>query len=223
MRVEQTPEIDMSRIRLVIFDLDGTLLRGDTVCEVIARSLGFLERMRELEATVKSHEEIRRARDEMAGWYTDHSVADLLQMASKARLAPGTEEACAVLRQAGVEIGLASLTWEFAVAWYARKLRAESWLATSLAGDGTIGHVWPEDKGQWLEDRIELAGLSRREVAAVGDSAGDVALLNAAGLPVFVGRNLVGGLPDRVKHMPDADLRDVARLILDESTVQSSC
>ena len=39
-----------SRIRLVAFDLDGTLTRGDTVCEAIARGMGHVDRMRELEA-----------------------------------------------------------------------------------------------------------------------------------------------------------------------------
>jgi len=36
-------------VRLVAFDLDGTLLHGDTVCEAIARRLGQLKRMQELE------------------------------------------------------------------------------------------------------------------------------------------------------------------------------
>jgi len=41
---------DRDGFRLVAFDLDGTLLRGDTVCEALARRMGHFERMRELEA-----------------------------------------------------------------------------------------------------------------------------------------------------------------------------
>jgi hypothetical protein len=35
---------------LAVFDLDGTLLRGLTVCEVLAGPLGHLERMQQFEA-----------------------------------------------------------------------------------------------------------------------------------------------------------------------------
>lgn len=37
---------------LAVFDLDGTLLRGPTVCEVLARTLGRLDRMRQLEVLI---------------------------------------------------------------------------------------------------------------------------------------------------------------------------
>jgi hypothetical protein len=39
---------------LVVFDLDGTLLRGRTVCEVLAEPLGRLERMRDTEMTARA-------------------------------------------------------------------------------------------------------------------------------------------------------------------------
>lgn len=213
----------MSRIRLVAFDLDGTLLRGDTVCEVIARRLGLLERMRELEATVKSREEIARARVEMLGWYGERSARELQEIASEARLAPGAREACASLAAAGVEIVIASLTWEFAVEWFGRELGAASWLGTALLPGGGIGHVWAEDKAEWLEKKMRTAGLARRQVAAVGDSTGDLPLLSAVGLPVFVGKGTVAGLPETARHMPEADLRDVARRILDEPVVHAVC
>ncbi|MDA1348223.1 MAG: HAD-IB family phosphatase [Chloroflexi bacterium] len=213
----------MSRIRLVAFDLDGTLLRGDTVCEVIARRLGLLERMRALEATVKTRDEIARAREEMVGWYGDRNVAELQEIASQARLSPGAQEACASLIEAGVEITIASLTWDFAVERFARELRVGSWLGTLLRADGDIRHVWAESKAEWLVEKMEAADRSPAEVAAVGDSAGDVPLLNAVGLPVFVGKEAIAGLPERARHMPEADLRDVAELILDESGLHADC
>ena len=36
-------------LRLAAFDLDGTLLRGQTACEAISKGIGRIERMRELE------------------------------------------------------------------------------------------------------------------------------------------------------------------------------
>lgn len=202
-------------IRWVAFDLDGTLLRGDTVCEVLASRLGHLDRMRELEATASSREDIALARSEMAGWYKDHRLSALQGFASEARLAPGAREGCALLREAGVELAIVSLTWAFAVEWFARELGADSWLGTSLESDGTIGHVWAEDKADWLEKQVDSSGLSRHQVAAVGDSAGDIPLLHAVGLPVFVGGSMLAELPENTRHAPAADLREIARLILE--------
>jgi phosphoserine phosphatase len=51
---------------LALFDLDGTLLRGPTVCEVLARALGRLNHMRQLEALIAglSDIDIAAAREE---------------------------------------------------------------------------------------------------------------------------------------------------------------
>jgi hypothetical protein len=50
-------------IRLVAFDLHGTLIRGETVCHVLARPLGWAQRMQVLELT-DGQEAIRAARQE---------------------------------------------------------------------------------------------------------------------------------------------------------------
>ena len=52
--------------RLVVFDLDGTLLRPYTACEVLAQRLGHAERMAEIER-ISGKDEIVAARVEMAG------------------------------------------------------------------------------------------------------------------------------------------------------------
>ncbi len=56
-----------SPVALVVFDLDGTVLRGDTVCEAIAAHIGRLPRMRELERLPWSA--VYSARAEMESWY----------------------------------------------------------------------------------------------------------------------------------------------------------
>ena len=52
---------------IVAFDLDGTLLRGPTVCEVLAESLGRLQEMRRFESFTQESD-IVAARQEMARW-----------------------------------------------------------------------------------------------------------------------------------------------------------
>ena len=57
---------------LVVFDVDGTLLRGPTVCELIATAIGRSERMAELElGGGAGRDEAIPAREEMAGWYME--------------------------------------------------------------------------------------------------------------------------------------------------------
>ena len=51
---------------IVAFDLDGTLLRGLTVSELIAKGLGRLEQMRKFEG-LKQEAELIAAREEIAG------------------------------------------------------------------------------------------------------------------------------------------------------------
>ena len=74
---------------LVVFDLDGTLLRGPTVCEVIAQSLGRLPRMQEFER-LKHREGILAAREEMALWYRDVPRLALFSRLAKRSGRPGS-------------------------------------------------------------------------------------------------------------------------------------
>lgn len=200
------------RIRLVAFDLDGTLLRPETCCELLARPLGRLARMREFER-LHTTGEIAAARAEMAGWYAGLALADLCAPLADATLAPGTRAGFARLRRHGIPMALVSITWDFAVAWFARALGADYHIGTGLAPDGTIAHFWPEDKARWLRALAAERGIGRDRIAAVGDSSGDAPLLRAVGLPFFVGPVLPPGCT-HVAHHPDGDIDEIARAIV---------
>ena len=197
------------REALVVFDLDGTLLRGPTVCEVLAQSLGRLERMRHLERFADK-QELRAAREEMAGWYLSVGLAALPDSLHGARLAPGAEKGLALLMSHGVEVAIASITWSFAVEYFARRLGVKHWHGTELKETGEIRHIWPEDKARWVRELAERLRLPFARTAAVGDSAGDLEMLAAVGLPVFVGRELPSAQQGWL-HFPQADIEVVAR------------
>jgi HAD superfamily phosphoserine phosphatase-like hydrolase len=200
-----------SAVRLVAFDLDGTLVRGDTVCEILARPLGRLERMRTFEA-LTDRPAIAAARREMAAWYRQADPAVLQAALDGLALAPGAEAAFAWLRRQGVRTAIVSITWEFAVEAVARRLGADEWVGTRLQPGGEVMDFWPEDKRDWLAGLLEGYGLGPGQTAAVGDSAGDVPMLRWAGRRVCVGRNLPPELDD-VVHLPDADLMEVVAAI----------
>src|SRR6266545_7009846 len=99
-------------IRLAAFDLDGTLTRGETICQVLAKPLGWAERMEVLELA-SGREALRAAREEMAGWYRGRRVEELCSYLDAAVLATGVVEGFRLLKRHGVELALVSITWLF--------------------------------------------------------------------------------------------------------------
>ena len=200
---------------LAAFDLDGTLLRGETVCEAIARQMGHLERMRELEG-LRDQAEILAGRAELARYYRTVTVAELQSYLAVLRLAPGVEAGFRLLRHQGLKIALVSITWEFAVAWFARTLGADYYLGTGLSPDGHITHVWPADKARWVTALAGTLGLPLEAVAAVGDSWGDADMLRVVGRPFFVGVTRPAEL-EQVPHYPHSDMYAIAQRIVETS------
>jgi HAD superfamily phosphoserine phosphatase-like hydrolase len=198
-------------VRLVAFDLDGTLVRGPTICETLAASFGRLERMREIER-LRDAAEIRAARAEMLSWYGDGPLDALCARLADVEIAPGAEQAFTRLAQRGVAAVIVSITWSFAVAWFARRFGATAWIGTDVE-KGEVRHFWPDDKPVWLAAWAAQRGINMSDVAAVGDSPGDVPMLAAVGHPIFVGAELPAEVGHSL-HAPNADLRDIADLIL---------
>ena len=201
-------------IQLVVFDVDGTLLRGDTICQTIARGLGKYERMCEFEyEEVKGTSNIIAAREEMADWYLVAGRTKVESHLPGLNWAPGVEEGMRMLQQAGVTLALASVTWSFAVQVVANRFGIEHLVATDLEFDsGEINHVWGSTKADFLKKLAGKLDIPMSETAAVGDTSTDYDMLGAAGLGVFVG----SGTPllQSVLHMPEADIRDVSAAIL---------
>lgn len=204
---------------LVVFDLDGTLLRGRSVCEVIAESLGHLARMQELERMM-DRQQWSAAREEMAYWYRGVPMARILDALRNVQFAPGVTSGISLLRAHGFAIGIASITWRFAVEHLAEQWGIEHCLATALEESGVIDHVWPEHKAQWVLNLATRLGIELERTAAVGDSAGDSGMLDAVGTPIFVGAELPSG-PRRWIHLPHADIEHIAYHLIEASARRS--
>ena len=208
-------------MKLVAFDLDGTLLRGESVWEAIARGIGRLERVREMERIDPARiedpsrmEDMAAAIEESAGWYSSFTNDELLEHVSPIRVAPGVDDGFALLREHGYKIAVVSLTWEFAVEWFAGRFGADYFAGTGLSSDGEITHFWPRDKAFWLARLASRLGVDMDDVAAVGDSRGDVPMLSAVGHPYWVGETVPPQLNGKVIHEPDGDIRVVAESIV---------
>jgi HAD superfamily phosphoserine phosphatase-like hydrolase len=198
---------------LVTFDLDGTLLRGPTVCEVLAARLGRLQRMQHFE-TLTRPEDVESAREETAGWYRGIERSDLHSMLRDATPAPNAREAVELLRQHGFAVAIASITWEFAVAWFAEQFGISHYSGTGLLPDGRVVHEWPRDKPTRVVKLANDLGIPRERTAAVGDSAGDVPMLQAVRHPFFVGPRLPENLAHAM-HLHNADMLTLANFLIE--------
>ncbi|HEY7651781.1 MAG TPA: haloacid dehalogenase-like hydrolase [Methylomirabilota bacterium] len=199
-------------IRLVAFDLDGTLIRGRNSLSVIGAALGrpeWEERMEILHMRGETPQEMSRR---VAPW-TELSRSELRRHLVHSRFAPGVDEAFQLLHERRVTTAIVSIGWDFMVEWFAERFGAAHWAAVRFNPDGTVTPFWPEDKGPWLERLMATLHVAPHEVAAVGDSPRDAALLRAAGHRFYVGADDPKGLAD-VRHHPDGDMAAVARAIL---------
>ena len=192
-------------------------MRGESVWEAIARGIGRLERVREMERIDPARiEEMTAAREESAGWYSSFTFDELLDHVTSMPVAPGIDEGFALLHAHGFKIAVVSLTWEFAVEWFAGRFGGDYYAGTGLSSDGEITHFWPRDKALWLAilaSRLGV-GVDMDDVAAVGDSRGDVPMLSAVGHPYWVGETVPPQLNGKVIHEPDGDIRVVAESIV---------
>ena len=192
------------RPALVAFDVDGTLLRGETICECIARCIGKAGEMRAFER-LTARDDIAAARRTMVEWYKPVGRDVLLGHLREVQLAPGARQGFARLRELGVRTALVSITWRFAVEWLTGELGADYAIGTEWMHDDRVGDFWPDDKAVWLEDLLARLNIPSRALVAVGDTASDLPMLKLAGRGYFVGPVMPETLA-HVAHRPAADI-----------------
>ncbi|WP_426239090.1 HAD family hydrolase [Pararhizobium sp. DWP1-1-3] len=197
---------------MVAFDVDGTLFRGENVCGCIGRNIGRSTEMVAFEL-LRSREDITKGREAMLEWYLPFSKAKLIEHLADLRLAPGVTQGFDRLKAAGIKIALVSITWQFAVEWLATELGADYAVGTGWREDDTLSHFWPEDKAIYLNSLLAELKMTQTSLAAVGDSYGDIPMLNFASRSYFVGETRPQELLHS-EHWADANIEDIVLDIL---------
>jgi phosphoserine phosphatase len=152
--------------------------------------------------------EIADARHKMIEWYRPYGRDSLVESLNGALLAPGARDGLMLLRRAGVRIAFVSLTWQFAVDWFAAQLGADYAIGTAWLENDEVVHFWPEDKAAWLTQLLAGLALDPSDLVAVGDSTGDLPMLRLAGKGYYVGATLPIPM-DHVHHWPDANIEEI--------------
>lgn len=172
-----------ARYPVVVFDLDGTLLRGTSVSLWLAEWMGQGELIAELErefhaGKISNH----RIADVSAGWFRGVSLAEVWGALEGAPWIDGIDETTTALAAAGCQMLLGTITWKFA----AEMLREMcGFAAVSGTEIGLEGEVLSGRVGRYIDEFGKLCfveewcvrnGYRLDEVAAVGDSRSDVPL-----------------------------------------------
>ena len=209
----------VSRFPVVVFDLDGTLLRRTTVSLLLAQYLGHTETFDELERSFAAGEISNRAiADASARCYAGRTTSEIRSVLAAASWIDGIDETVRTLAETGTHVLLATITWRLAA-----ELLQERHGFTSVSGtelqitNGVVGDVVSRyfdehDKVRFVEDWCAQNGYSMSQVAAIGDSRSDVPLFRRVGMSIAL-----NATPDAravATHVLDTeDLRDVLALL----------
>jgi phosphoserine phosphatase len=133
--------------------------------------------------------------------------------ASAASPAVTSRPAAAALRAAGIRTVIVSLTLAQCVAYFARRLGTDAHIGTEPDGNGGFRHVFPATKPALLAQHARALGIPPQQVAAAGDSPGDIPMLRAARTSIYVGATLPDGFTP-TWHLPQAPIDEIARILL---------
>ena len=206
-------------LKFVAFDLDGTLLRERTSCEVVADAIGFSDRMCTFENySSYSIEEITAARIEMLSWYKENH--DYLDFLVNAKMASGVEEGIKHLQDNNIITSIVTITWQEFADWFARKLGINYTIGVTHDNYESIHHFWPNDKPRWVMKKAIELGIKENEIAVIGDSVGDVPMLQKFVNSYFVGNDVPDGLSS-VMHYPNGNIHEICLDITDSCIMGS--
>ncbi|NOZ46457.1 MAG: hypothetical protein GXO79_06705 [Chlorobi bacterium] len=176
-------------------DLDGTIIRKQTVCQIIAQDIGKSARMNELELN-HSNSTIVENRSEILSWYKGFSNNQLIESLNKAKFGSGVFQLCNYCNMNKIPFAIVSLTWDFAVNYFAQMFGADSYLGTEIdIKTQEIEHVFPENKRKFVIDFALEQKLDISKCCAIGDSWGDYPMLEACGLGLVIGKRNRTDLP----------------------------
>lgn len=182
------------RWRLAGFDLDGTLVYGDTVLLHVGRQLGEERLVHELVSGYEAFELTNfEVSNRAARIFAGLTKGELFKIMEGISTLDDISSSIGFLRTMGVRCLIATVTFDFASEWFARRYGFDYYngiqLAYSDAGTLTgevLRHVDEEDKARFVRSRATAAGVDLGDVFYVGDSRSDLPTFDTVGFSVAV-------------------------------------
>jgi phosphoserine phosphatase len=177
--------------RLVVFDMDSTLIQGEVIDE-LAREHGVYDEVaaithQAMNGRMNFDESLRLRCEKLKGL----SDSELNTVLKKIQLTPGVEDVIHVVKKLGYKIALISGGFTFVADHFKKKLGLDFAYANTLEHhDGILsGRVIPpvvnaQRKADILELIAQQEKIELDQVIAIGDGANDLPMLERAGLGI---------------------------------------
>lgn len=189
--VVQPHSMFRTRKRLVVFDMDSTIVDGEVIDE-LAAAAGVGDAVARITRRAMQGElDFRQALHERVAMLKGLTTKDLDAVANSLRLNPGTEDLLRALKAMGFKLALISGGFTYFTDHLKRELGFDHTFANQLViRDGVVtGEVEGEiidmhRKGEIMKELARKEGLTLDEVVAVGDGANDQIMIKDAGLGI---------------------------------------
>ncbi len=213
----------MTKFKLVMFDMDGTLIQGRGIF-IIAEKKGFKD---ELIKKIKddSIDFYRRSID-IAKLSKGFNKKELLEIFRTIKLQENVEEVITELKKHGIKTAIATDSYKFLADDLKVRLGIDYVFANNLIINGDIitgelkihnndltedffsGKIYSICKSCALEQLCKELGITLGEAIAVGDGKVDICMIKEAGLGIAF------NAPDEVQRHADVITKDL-RVILE--------
>lgn len=181
------------KVKLVAFDLDGTLVKESSSWRKIHRYFNTTDgEIQILNTYLKGEIDYKEfMRRDISLWPKPLHISQIRRVLLDYELADGSKEALEKLRNLGVESAIVSAGIDILANDVARKLGIKYVIANGLEVDGGgflvgegIGRVDPLKKHEALAELLNKMRMKIENVMAVGDSRYDKSFLKYAGIGV---------------------------------------
>lgn len=190
----QKDDVDRWMRRLIVFDMDSTLIQ-QVVMDELAKYAGVEEEMRAITAAAMRGElNFFDAFQARVSLLKGHNFEKLFRQVKAGLIfTPGAQKLCTTLRKLGFKMAVISGGFLPFAREVQRHLGLDYAFANTLEVDETTGCltgctsgpvVTPQRKRALLAHIANVEGCEVGQTIAVGDGAGDIPMLNAAGLGI---------------------------------------
>jgi phosphoserine phosphatase len=177
--------------RLIVFDMDSTLVDEETIDE-IAKIAGVGEQVREITAKAMNGEiDFVEAVRERVKLLSGLEVKYLEEIAKNMHLTPGAEELISSLKSMGYKLVLISGGFTFFTDRLKEKLGLDYAFGNKLiikngvlTGEVEKPIIDGEKKAEIIHWISEIEGISKDEIVAIGDGSNDQFMLSNVGLGI---------------------------------------
>jgi phosphoserine phosphatase len=178
--------------RLIIFDMDSTLIQTEVI-EEIARVAGSFEEVNKItELAMNGSIDFKESLVKRVATLKGVSRHELQSIAEKIELTPGVESFVKTVKSLGLKVGVISGGFHFFTEFFKKKLGLDYAFSNTLefdADDKLTGKITgnivdAEQKATLLEMLAQQNSISLEQVVAIGDGANDLLMLSKAGMGI---------------------------------------